>query len=171
MTRLGDASVIKQPSGPFCGPTTCAMVLESAGKKVDVNELISQLDKKVVGDGTNKTDGVFMKDLVPLLSDRGIPATRQRLPTPQLEKALESGNPAIVNVKRPIYDPKTGLQQIDNRGKPVWGGHAVVIDNIKLVHGKKSVAIRDPHGKQYYQLYENFQKDFLFEAITTKGVY
>jgi hypothetical protein len=47
MTRLGDAPVIKQPSGPFCGPTSCAMVLESAGKKVDVNELISQLDKKV----------------------------------------------------------------------------------------------------------------------------
>ncbi len=40
--RNGDRLVLNQGNLPTCGPTSCAMVLDSAGQKFDLGGLIAQ---------------------------------------------------------------------------------------------------------------------------------
>ncbi len=146
MPRAGDRIVINQGQLPTCGPTSCAMVLNSAGIEVDLGAVISQ--SGVTNAGTT------MPRLVRVLNDNGLPAKRILGATVEdIAAATANGDPAIVRMT------------LDR------GGHAVVVDGVTIRNGQQVVAIRDPAGgRQYFTPIEEFRASFSGEAAITRRV-
>ncbi len=146
MPRAGDRIVINQGQLPTCGPTSCAMVLNSAGIEVDLGAVISQ--SGVTNAGTT------MPRLVRVLNDNGLPAKRILGATVEdIAAATANGDPAIVRMT------------LDR------GGHAVVVDGVTIRNGQQVVAIRDPAGgRQYFTPIDEFRASFSGEAAITRRV-
>ncbi|EOG5457238.1 hemagglutinin repeat-containing protein [Cronobacter turicensis] len=146
MPRNGDRLVINQGNLPTCGPNSCAMVLDTAGIKVDVGQLITQ--SGVTAKGTT------MARLSNVLNQNGLSAKRVTgVSMESLAKATSKGDPAIVRMS------------LDR------GGHAVVVDGITIRNGQQVVAIRDPAlGRQYFTPIDEFRQKFSGEAIFTKVI-
>lgn len=150
MPRYGDREVIEQEVGaPTCGPTSCAMVLDTLGNPVDVEALITKL---------NITEtGVPINDLAGLLKSQGIDATyRSRLSIEELGRITSGGNPAVVAVITPN------------------GGHAIVVDGITRRNGVDVVAIRDPWGNngvhrgKYFERLDSFKSRYVGQGVEVK---
>ena len=144
--RAGDRIVINQGQLPTCGPTSCAMVLNSAGIEVDLRAVISQSGVTSAGN--------TMPRLVRVLNDNGLPVKRILGATVEdIAAATENGDPAIVRMT------------LDR------GGHAVVVDGVTIRNGQQVVAIRDPAGgRQYFTPIEEFRASFSGEAAITRRV-
>lgn len=129
---------------PTCGPTSCAMVLDTAGKSVDLGALI--FESGVTAQGTT------LPRLAGTLNRNGLSASYVRGVTVEdLAAATANGDPAIV------------AMNLDR------GGHAVVVDGVTIRNGQAVVAIRDPAlGRQYFTPIEEFRQKFVNEAILTK---
>lgn len=141
--RNGDRLVLNQGNLPTCGPTSCGMVLDTAGKSVDVSALINQ--SGVTAQGTT------MPRLAATLNNNGLTATRVLGASMEdLAAATAKGDPAIVRMS------------LDR------GGHAVVVDGITVRNGQEVVAIRDPAlGRQYFTPVNEFAQKFSGEVIYT----
>lgn len=56
--------LVSQGNAPTCGHNSCVMVLDTLGKKVDVNELIKQIPLS--------DSGIFYNDVSRLLTSNGV---------------------------------------------------------------------------------------------------
>lgn len=56
--------LVSQGNAPTCGHNSCVMVLDTLGKKVDVNELIKQIPPS--------DSGIFYNDVSRLLTSNGV---------------------------------------------------------------------------------------------------
>jgi RHS repeat-associated protein len=141
--RDGNRTVFNQGSGPTCGSVSCGMVLDTAGKPVDLGTLATQAGVSA--------RGTTMDKVASALRQNGIGNARlQRVSIGDLAAATSKGDPAIVRMNL-------------NRG-----GHAVVVDGFTLRQGEPVVAIRDPaSGRQYFTPLQEFQDKFSGEAILT----
>jgi filamentous hemagglutinin len=151
-SRNGKREVLNQADAPklpnvACGPTTCGMILNDAGKPVNLNQLLQQA-------GTNDK-GSFINKLSSTLKSHGINNARWgvRVPLDDLAKATSKGHPAIVHVNL-------------NRG-----GHFVIVDGVTVRQGQKVVAIRDPAGgRQYFTPIDEFMQKYSGQALFTNPV-
>ncbi|PPU84024.1 hypothetical protein XsacCFBP4641_05955 [Xanthomonas sacchari] len=145
LKRNGDRLTIDQGSTPTCGPTSCAMVLDTAGRPVNLKQLIVQADVRA--------NGTTMPKLAEALNANGLESRRVlNVTIDDLANATMNGDPAIVRMS------------LDR------GGHAVVVDGVTVRNGQKMVAIRDPAlGRQYFTPVDEFMKKFSGEAIFTKN--
>jgi hypothetical protein len=142
LQRNGERLLLNQGRAPTCGPNSTCMALHTMGQRVDISDLISQLN-------IDPRMGVSMADLVPLFKKNDINATfNKNLSISQLQDSVANGNPAVVRVMQDVYG-----------GKPE--GHAIVVDGFTERLGKPVVAIRDPHGNQYFELLESFKSRYL----------
>lgn len=143
--RNGSRLVLNQGLFPTCGPNSCAMLLDTMGKPVDITKLV--VDSKSTGRGAT------MANLASALKENGLPNTvvRSGMSVEALAEATAHGVPAIVRMT------------LDR------GSHAVVVDGITVRNGIAVVAIRDPAlGRQYFTPIQEFTKKFSGEAILTK---
>jgi hypothetical protein len=125
-----------------CGPTSCGMVLDTAGKPADVTKLAKEAN---LG-----KHGTYVADLETVLLNNGVNSARYMIGNEvsigTLEKATRQGHPAIVRLEL----------QGSNGGKY---GHFVVVDGITIKEGQKAVAVRDPAGgKQYFVPVDQFEQ-------------
>jgi filamentous hemagglutinin len=124
-----------------CGPTSCGMVLDTAGKPVNVTNLAKQANLS--------KDGTGIRDLERVLSRNGVNARRTfgtDVSIEAIEKATRRGQPAIVRVE---------LQT--SKGETY--GHFVIVDGVTTRQGGKVVAVRDPNqGRQYFVPVDEFEQ-------------
>lgn len=138
--RNGSRVVIQQENGPTCGPTACAMVLNTMGKNISLSEIMSQV--KMTPTGTD------FSNLKQLLQENGVNVRGNPSTTiDDIKYGTRNGKPAIVDIKLP------------------GGHHAVVVDGITTRNGVDVVAVRDPWGIQYFEPVATFEKKIGFGAI------
>jgi len=106
LPRKGERLVINQGNLPICGPTSCAMALDTSGRLFDLPKLI--IDSRVT------SQGAYMGDMAAALRNQGLSNARiaNNVSIDELTIAIHNGNPAIVATR------------LDR------GGHAVVVDGI-----------------------------------------
>lgn len=93
--------------------------------------------------------GTTMDRLAALLRRNGVNATwRGRYSIDDVARATAGGNPLLAAVRVP------------------GGGHAVVVDGVTTRMGQRVVAVRDPRGRQYFELVSEFSKRFRGEVVT-----
>ncbi len=137
--------VLNQGNTPTCGPTSCKMVLDTQGNPVD-------LDKLIEASNVNK-NGMSMNDLPKVLKNFGVNASSQSRQTiADIANYTQNGNPVIVRIKYPLPGNSST-------------GHAIVVDGVTKRNGVDVVAIRDPHGVQYFSPVSEFQKHFSGQVI------
>ena len=144
LPRNGDRLVLNQGQLPTCGPNSCAMDLDTAGKPFDLARLIT--DSKVT------SNGAFLGDMAQAMRNQGLSTARisNRLSLEDLASATSRGHPAVVAMR------------LDR------GGHAVVVDGVTVRQGIQVVAIRDPAlGRQYFTPVQEFLDRFSGQAILT----
>jgi len=143
LSRNGSRTVLNQGAAPTCGPTSVCMVLDTVGRQTDLGVIISQAN---VG-----KNGISMHRVASLLKGEGANASFVgKLSIDDLAIATSKGNPAIVAVR---YN---------------GGGHAVVVDWITTRQGARVVAIRDPHGVQYFETVSAFANRYLGQGVVVK---
>lgn len=146
--RNTDRLVLNQGQSPTCGHNSCAMVLDTLGKPVNVESLIASVRP------TEK--GILSKDVADMLSRNKVETIFLNGRTiNDLSRYTDKGTPVIVR----ITDSKN----------PKEFSHFVVVDGITERAGQKVVAIRDPHGKSYFSPVETFKKAFTGEAIIPRN--
>ena len=119
------------------------MVLKTKNKSVAVNELIHQIPPSPKGISIYKVEA--------LLKNNGVKAqalSRRKLD--DIVRYTKTGNPVIVRIKNKDFS------------------HFIVVDGITTRGGVKVVAIRDPHGKQYFSPATTFEKSFTGDVIFLK---
>ncbi|ALN65273.1 peptidase C39 family protein [Lysobacter antibioticus] len=142
LPRNGDRRVMDQGNVPTCGPNSCAMVLDTAGRPFDLGKLI--VDSKVT------EEGAYLGDMAQAMRNQGMTTARfsNRVTLQDLAKATANGDPVVVAMR------------LDR------GGHAVVVDGVTVRQGQQVVAIRDPAlGRQYFTPVQEFIKRFSGQAI------
>ncbi|WP_111190799.1 hemagglutinin repeat-containing protein [Stenotrophomonas maltophilia] len=145
--RSGDRAVLNQGNAPTCGHNSCAMVLSTYGKEVDVGSLISK-----IAPGEAGVSGV---DVARLMRSEGVPATAfQNRSVADLARYTADGTPVVVRV-------------IDGRGGSTFS-HFVVVDGVTERAGVKVVAIRDPHGVQYFSPLSTFERNFSGDVVVPR---
>jgi Peptidase C39 family len=153
LPRNGKREVLNQMDAPengkvACGPTSCGMVLNTAGKPVDIGNLLKQTQ-------ISSTEGTRINKLAEVLRANGIKDARwlRKVSIDDLAKATNQGNPAIVHLRL---------------GR---GDHYVLVDGITLRQGQKVVAIRDPAGgRQYFTPLQEFTQSFKGDAVLTNSI-
>jgi hypothetical protein len=124
-----------------CGPTSCGMVLDTAGKPADVTKLAKQAN---LGER-----GTRIRDLAEVLRGNGVNARHlvgDEVSVRTIEEATRRGHPAIVRMELGTSEG----------GKY---GHFVVVDGITNRAGQKVVAVRDPAGgRQYFVPIDEFSQ-------------
>nr|WP_119690833.1 cysteine peptidase family C39 domain-containing protein [Acinetobacter sp. UGAL515B_02] len=146
--RNTDRLVLDQGQSPTCGHNSCAMVLDTLGKPVNVESLIASVRP------TEK--GILSKDVADMLSRNKVETIFLNGRTiNDLSRYTDKGTPVIVRI-------------IDSKN-PQDFSHFVVVDGITERSGQKVVAIRDPHGKSYFSPVETFKKAFTGEAIIPRN--
>lgn len=133
--RAGARRVFTQ-TGPTCGPTSCGMSLDTLGYHVDdLDEFVRNFNVQEWG----TTNRRMVNDLKRI----GVDSTaRFDLTIEDIATYTRHGNPMIVHVNHP---------------GPNGGGHFVVVDGITTRYGRRVVAIRDPHGRQYFEDLATFE--------------
>ncbi|MDQ3233559.1 MAG: cysteine peptidase family C39 domain-containing protein [Pseudobdellovibrionaceae bacterium] len=124
-----------------CGPNSCGMVLDTQGRLVRVDELLTKIELS--------TDGSTGPQLVNLFAEYGVGARRSTSTFPKdLESLTSNGRPVIAQVMNPDSSR-----------------HWLVVDGVTTRQGQKVVAIRDPGFGAYFQLWEDFIAIYTREAI------
>jgi ABC-type bacteriocin/lantibiotic exporter with double-glycine peptidase domain len=133
---------------PTCGHNSCAMVLDTLGKPVNVESLIATLKPT--------QEGILSKEVSNLLSKNNVENLFLNGRTiNDISRYTDKGTPVIVR----ITDSKN----------PKEFSHFVVVDGITERAGQEVVAIRDPHGKSYFSPLETFKNAFTGEAIIPRN--
>ncbi|WP_377152872.1 cysteine peptidase family C39 domain-containing protein [Roseateles sp. UC29_93] len=146
MTRNGDRLVVNQGNIPTCGHNSCAMVGDTLGVPVDLYALVKNFPPS--------KDGIVIDTVASALKASDIAAQAYRRQTVQdLAEFTSDGVPVIVRIKN-----GTGTFS-----------HFVVVDGVTVREGVAVVAIRDPHGLQYFSPVETFKKSFTGEVAVPKG--
>ncbi|WP_227541451.1 MULTISPECIES: cysteine peptidase family C39 domain-containing protein [Acinetobacter] len=146
--RNTDRLVLNQGQSPTCGHNSCAMVLDTLGKPVNVDQLMQKYGYKI--------DGLYPQEVAKIMKDNNIDVYNFSARTlNDLSRYTSNGKPVIVR----IADPKN----------PKEFSHFVVVDGITEKNGQKVVAIRDPHGKSYFSPVDTFKKAFTGEAIVPRN--
>lgn len=146
--RNTDRLVLNQGNVPTCGHNSCAMVMDTLGKPVDLNSLISSAPPS--------SKGIFYTDVSKLLKQKNVEniALNGRSIN-DLERYTQKGTPVIVRI-------------VDSNDSANFS-HFVVVDGITTRNGQKVVAIRDPHGKSYFSPIETFKRAFTGEAVIPRS--
>ncbi|WAH59582.1 filamentous hemagglutinin N-terminal domain-containing protein [Pseudomonas silvicola] len=146
--RGGDRLVVNQGAVPTCGHNSCGMVLNTLGKEVDVGTLIRKLPPS--------EKGIFAQDVASLMKSEGVPASAfGNRNVADLARYTSSGTPVVVRV-------------VDGAGNSGFS-HFVVVDGITTRNGISVVAIRDPHGKQYFSPITTFERNFSGEVVVPRS--
>ena len=141
--------LVSQGNAPTCGHNSCVMVLDTLGKKVDVNELIKQIPPS--------DSGIFYKDVSRLLTSNGVENLALSGRTiSDIERYTNKGTPIIVR----ISNGKIGEDAFS---------HFVVVDGITEKAGQKVVVIRDPHNVSYYTPIASFKKYFTGDTVIPRN--
>jgi len=146
--RNGDRIVLLQGPNPTCGPVCAAMIAEGEG-------LIALPENFIViarQNGWLSANGMLRRDLPKLLDEFRIASremTGQNLN--QLATATAGGRPAIVRLK--------GAD-----------GHFVIVDGVTTRMGERVVAIRNPHGQQYFQRVADFEAQWDNSMVVIEGL-
>lgn len=140
--RDGSRLVLNQGNVPTCGHNSCAMVMDTFGRKVDVAELVIE--------AAPSEKGINIYKVADLFKSRGVDA----LPVAgrnvdDLIRYTATGTPVVVR----IADRATDFS------------HFVVVDGVTTRQGVQVVAIRDPQGIQYFSPVETFKKSFTGEVV------
>jgi len=148
--RFGDRLVVSQGAAPTCGHNSCGMVLDTLGKKVDINELIKKMPPS--------EQGIYSRDVAALMNSQGVPSSViGSVNVNDLARYTSRGTPVVVR----IVDNKTGTNF----------SHFVVVDGVTERNGIPVVAIRDPHGTQYFSPVSTFEANFSREAVVPRSVF
>ncbi|HDV4112650.1 TPA: DUF637 domain-containing protein, partial [Pseudomonas aeruginosa] len=146
--RGGDRLVVNQGPVPTCGHNSCGMVLNTLGKEVDVGTLIQKLPPS--------EKGIFAQDVASLMKSEGVPASAfGNRNVADLARYTSNGTPVVVRV----VDNATGS----------GFSHFVVVDGVTTRNGISVVAIRDPHGKQYFSPVSTFERNFSGEVVVPRS--
>lgn len=146
LPRNTDRLVLNQGKEPTCGHNSCAMVLDTLGKPVDVAPLINTIPPGEKGITIQELSRLFEKNNVDNFAFSG--RTIQ-----DLERYTSKGTPVIVRIEDKSRD----------------FSHFVVVDGITVRNGQKVVAIRDPHGKSYFSPLDSFKKSFTGDAVIPRS--
>ncbi|MCX5001181.1 hypothetical protein OHB05_00870 [Streptomyces sp. NBC_00638] len=148
LPRAGTRAVYNQGRAPTCGPVACGMVVDTMGQPHDLAKMVTAAGP----------DGTPMDVVLRLMRRHRIDADlRMGLTVDDLARATSSragGNPAVAVIRN-----TTGTRQQEVL-------HYVVVDGVTTRMGQKVVAVRNPWGLQYFELVDNFAKDFTGQAIT-----
>ena len=147
LPRSGDRLVVNQGPVPTCGHNSCGMVLDTMGHKVDIGNLIEKLPPG--------KDGIFPQDVANLMKSEGVnTAVYASRNVADLARYTANGTPVIV--------------QVVDKAAGTGFSHFVVVDGITTRNGISVVAIRDPHGKQYFSPATTFEKNFSGYVVVPK---
>ncbi|WP_431701439.1 DUF637 domain-containing protein [Pseudomonas sp. BR20] len=147
LPRSGDRLVVNQGPVPTCGHNSCGMVLDTMGHKVDIGNLIEKLPPG--------KDGIFPQDVASLMKSEGVnTAVYASRNVADLARYTANGTPVIV--------------QVVDKAAGTGFSHFVVVDGITTRNGISVVAIRDPHGKQYFSPATTFEKNFSGYVVVPK---
>ena len=142
--RNGDRLVVNQGPVPTCGHNSCGMVLDTLGKEVDIGSLIQRI--------APSEGGIYARDVARLMSSEGVPASA-------------FGNRNVADLARYTGDGTPLVVRIVDNTRGTDFSHFVVVDGVTTRNGISVVAIRDPHGSQYFSPVSTFQKNFSGEVI------
>jgi hypothetical protein len=136
LPRNGNRQVVNQGNAPTCTQNSCAMVLDTLGRRVDPAEIIAQLPPGARGLDANQIPQLFRNNGIEAVgfSGRNID---------DLARYTRNGTPVVATIRFP-----------DDTF------HAVVVDGITTRNGVRVVAIRDPHGVQYFSPVDTFRRSF-----------
>ncbi|WPN98504.1 DUF637 domain-containing protein [Pseudomonas sp. MUP55] len=147
LPRSGDRLVVNQGPVPTCGHNSCGMVLDTMGHKVDIGNLIEKLPPG--------KDGIFPQDVANLMKSEGVnTAVYASRNVADLARYTANGTPVIV--------------QVVDKAAGTGFSHFVVVDGITTRNGVSVVAVRDPHGKQYFSPATTFEKNFSGYVVVPK---
>lgn len=117
------------------------------GHKVDIGNLIEKLPPG--------KDGIFPQDVANLMKSEGVnTAVYASRNVADLARYTANGTPVIV--------------QVVDKAAGTGFSHFVVVDGITTRNGISVVAIRDPHGKQYFSPATTFEKNFSGYVVVPK---
>ena len=145
IVRKGDSSrpVINQGNTPTCGHNCAAMVLNQQGRYVNVNQLIYSMPPS--------PKGITVYQVRNLLRQNGLDSRfLPRKSIDDIRRYTASGKPVIVRIESNNFS------------------HFVIVDGVTNRMGRGVVAIRDPHGVQYFSPIETFSNSFTGDVIFTK---
>jgi len=146
--RNGDRLVVNQGPVPTCGHNSCGMVLNTLGKDVDVEALIQKLPPS--------EKGIFAQDVAVLMKSEGVPASAfGNRNVADLARYTSNGTPVVVR----LFDKSGGSDF----------SHFVVVDGVTTKNGIPVVAIRDPHGTQYFSPVTTFERNFSGEVVVPRS--
>ncbi len=146
--RGGDRLIVDQGPMPTCGHNSCGMVLNTLGKEVDIDTLIQKLPPS--------EKGIFAQDVASLMKSEGIPASAfGGRNVADLARYTSSGTPVVAR----IIDKTTGS----------GFSHFVMVDGVTIRSGISVVAVRDPHGKQYFSPVNTFERNFSGEIVVPRS--
>ena len=146
--RDGDRLVLNQGSVPTCGHNSCGMVLDTLGKEVDIGSLIQRI--------APSEGGIYARDVASLMTSEGVPAS-----------AFGSRN--VADLARYTGDGTPVVVRIVDNTKGTDFSHFVVVDGVTIRNGISVVAIRDPHGAQYFSPVSTFQRNFSGEVVVPRS--
>jgi filamentous hemagglutinin len=144
--RNGSRMLLDQGQAPTCGHNPCGMVLDTLGRPVDVESLIAELPPS--------KGGIFPEEVAELFKGEGVNASDYyKRNVDDLIRYTTDGTPVVVR----IADPETGFS------------HLIVVDGVTKRNGVEVVAIRDPHGKQYFSPRTTFSKYFSGDVVVPRS--
>ncbi|WP_248807452.1 cysteine peptidase family C39 domain-containing protein, partial [Pseudomonas sp. MWU13-2100] len=146
--RNGDRLVVNQGPVPTCGHNSCGMVLDTLGKEVDIGSLIQRI--------APSEGGIYARDVASLMTSEGVPAS-----------AFGSRN--VADLARYTGDGTPVVVRIVDNTKGTDFSHFVVVDGVTTRNGISVVAIRDPHGTQYFSPVSTFQRNFSGEVVVPRS--
>lgn len=133
---------------PPCGHNSCGMVLNTMGKEVDIGTLVQRLPPS--------EKGIFTQNVADLMKSEGVPASAfGNRNVADLTRYTSSGTPVVVRIA-----DKTGGSDFS---------HFVVVDGTTTRNNIPVVAIRDPHGTQYFSPVTTFEKSFTGEVVVPRS--
>ena len=148
LPRKGTRTVYSQGATLTCGHNSCGMVLDTLGKSIDPAVLIQNIKPGSAGIGMNQVASLFRSQGVNASTFAGENVD-------DLARYTQNGTPVIARIKYPTPGASNG-------------GHAVVIDGVTTRSGIPVVAIRDPHGAQYFSPVSTFKQHFSGHVVVPK---
>ncbi|NWD72287.1 hypothetical protein HX870_32255 [Pseudomonas gingeri] len=146
--RSGDRLVVNQGPVPTCGHNSCGMGLDIVCKEVDIEIFIQKLPPS--------EKEIFARDVAGLMNSEGVPAS-----------AFGSRN--VADFARYTGDGTPVVVRIVDNTKGTEFSNFVVGDGVATRNGISVVAIRDPHGAQYFSLVSTFQRNFSGEVVVPRS--
>ncbi len=151
LPRNTDRLLLNQGQQPTCGQNSMAMIMDTLGKPVEVGALIGRVPPAGGGTTMPRMVSLFRSEDVKAMAWTGRNVN-------DVAKYTSKGVPIMaVIADNPKANPPGFL-------------HYVVVDGVTTRNGVRVVAIRDPHGKQYFQPVSKFEQHFTGEVIVPRNV-